>query len=170
MPPPDWASGPTRGSLCASRSSSTIRRGRSCSFLTRWGWTTFSRLSGFGAGSARWRGDRCPYPSPLDRTKRATRKRPDPLMPDRGWLTGEERDASLAVARLLAGFTGRDRAEAVHMVLKELRRRTEPDRVLACELAWEVHAGGYWSQLRADDGSPYENEETYFRDVLGVAS
>src|SRR5262245_11758642 len=91
-------------------------------------------------------------------------------MPDRGWLTGEERDASLAVARFLAGFTGRDRVEAVHMVLKELRRRTEPDQVLACELAWEVHAGGYWSQLRADDGSPYESEETYFRDVLGVAS
>src|SRR5262245_464909 len=91
-------------------------------------------------------------------------------MPDRGWLTGEERDASLAVARFLAGFTGRDRVEAVHMVLKELRRRTEPDRVLACELAWEVHAGGYWSQLRADDGSPYGSEETYFRDVLGVSS
>jgi hypothetical protein len=91
-------------------------------------------------------------------------------MPDRGWLTGEERDASLAVARFLAGFTGRDRVEAVHVVLKELRRRTEPDRVLACELAWEVHAGGYWSQLRADDGSPYESEEDYFRDVLGLAS
>src|SRR5439155_777235 len=45
-----------------------------------------------------------------------------------------------------------------------------PDRVLACELAWEVHARGYWSQLRRSNGSPYETEEAYFREVLGLAS
>jgi hypothetical protein len=46
----------------------------------------------------------------------------------------------------------------------------EPDRVLACELAWEVHTRGYWSQLKAPDGRPYPDEETYFRDVLGLSS
>jgi len=84
------------------------------------------------------------------------------------WLTSEV-DAGLAVVRFLADFTGPDRAEAVHLVLKQLRQRTEPDRVLACELAWEAHTGGYWSQLRDDDQHPYESEEAYFRDALGVA-
>ncbi len=80
------------------------------------------------------------------------------------WLTLEA-DAGVAVARFLADLTGRDRMDAVHLVLKQLRQRTEPDRVLACELAWEAHTGGYWSQLRDDDQHPYESEETYFRDV-----
>jgi hypothetical protein len=86
------------------------------------------------------------------------------------WLTGESADASVAVARFLAEFTGPERGEALHLVLKQLRARTEPDRVLACELAWEVHRDGYWSQLKHDDGSPYDSEESYFRDVLGLAS
>src|SRR4030095_7123984 len=85
------------------------------------------------------------------------------------WLTPEV-DAGLAVARFLADFTGCERAAAVHLVLKQLRQRTEPDRVLACELAWEAHAGGYWSQLRDEHDQPYESEEAYFRDVLGLAS
>jgi hypothetical protein len=85
------------------------------------------------------------------------------------WLTPEV-DAASAVSRFLDDFAGADRAQAVHLVLKQLRRRTEPDRVLACELAWEVHAGGYWSQLRDDRDRPYESEEAYFRDVLGLAS
>jgi len=85
------------------------------------------------------------------------------------WLTSEV-DAASAVSRFIDDFTGSDRAQAVHLVLKQLRRRTEPDRVLACELAWEVHAGGYWSQLRDDHERPYETEEAYFRDVLGLAS
>ena len=85
------------------------------------------------------------------------------------WLTSEI-DAATAVSRFLDDFNGADRAQAVHLVLKQLRRRTEPDRVLACELAWEVHASGYWSQLRDDDDRPYETEEAYFRDVLGLAS
>src|SRR5207253_2254844 len=49
-------------------------------------------------------------------------------------------------------------------------RRMEGHRVVACELAWEVHARGYWSQLRRSNGSPYETEEAYFREVLGLAS
>jgi len=85
------------------------------------------------------------------------------------WLTLDA-DAGVAVARFLADLTGRDRMDAVHLVLKQLRQRTEPDRVLACELAWEAHTGGYWSQLRDDDQHPYESEEAYFRDVLSVAS
>jgi hypothetical protein len=86
------------------------------------------------------------------------------------WLTGDAADAGVAVARFLADFTGPQRGEALHLVLKQLRARTEPDRVLACELAWEVHRNGYWSQLKHDDGVPYESEESYFRDVLGLAS
>jgi hypothetical protein len=86
------------------------------------------------------------------------------------WLTRELADASLAVARFLAEFTGPERPQALHLVLKQLRQRTEPHRVLACELAWEVHASGHWSQLRDDDDRPYESEEDYFRDVLALTS
>ena len=84
-------------------------------------------------------------------------------------LTNEV-DAGVAVARFLANFTGPDRIEAIHLVLTQLRRRVEPDRVLACELAWEIHTGAYWSQLKDAGGRPYESEETYFREVLGLAS
>lgn len=70
----------------------------------------------------------------------------------------------------LAQFPGPARAEAVHLALKALRARVEPDRVLMCELAWEVHTHSYWSQVRRDDGSAYETEEAYFREVLGLAS
>ena len=62
------------------------------------------------------------------------------------------------------------RAEGLHLALQSLRNRVEPDRVLACELAWEVHAQGYWCQVRNADGTRYLTEEAYFRDVLGVAS
>src|SRR5438105_8764767 len=85
------------------------------------------------------------------------------------WLTSET-DAAAAVARFLDDFAGPDRAQALHLVLKQLRRRVEPDRVLACELAWEVHAGSYWSQLRDDANHPYESEEAYFKDALGLVS
>jgi hypothetical protein len=89
---------------------------------------------------------------------------------DRCWLTGERIDPGLAAARFLADFTGPERGEALHVVLKQLRQRTEPDRLLACELGWEIHRGGYWSSLRRDDGTNYDTEETYFREVLGLAS
>jgi hypothetical protein len=75
-----------------------------------------------------------------------------------------------AVARFLTQYPTESRAEALHLALQSLRDRVEPDRVLACELAWEMHAHGYWSQIRRPDGGPYESEETYFRDVLGLAS
>jgi hypothetical protein len=88
---------------------------------------------------------------------------------DACWLTNEV-DAGIAVARFLADFTGQDRIDAVHLVLTQLRHRVEPDRVLACELAWELHAGAYWSQLKDAEGRPYESEEAYFREVLGLAS
>src|SRR5207302_2640675 len=63
-----------------------------------------------------------------------------------------------------------NRAEAIHLALQAVRARVEPDRVLACELAWEVHRHGYWSQVRRPDGTAYDREETYFREVLGLAS
>jgi hypothetical protein len=75
-----------------------------------------------------------------------------------------------AVARFIAQYPTGSRAEALHLALQSLRARVEPDRVLACELAWEMHAHGYWSQIRRSDGGAYETEEAYFRDVLGLAS
>ena len=79
-------------------------------------------------------------------------------------------DSEQAVTRFLAQFSTTNRAEAIHLALQALRARVEPDRVLACELAWEVHRHGYWSQVRRPDGTAYDCEETYFRDVLGLAS
>ncbi len=58
------------------------------------------------------------------------------------------------VARFLTQYPTGNRAEALHLALQSLRARVEPDRVLACELAWEMHAHGYWSQIRRLDGSP----------------
>ncbi len=75
-----------------------------------------------------------------------------------------------AVARFLTQYPIDSRAEALHLALQSLRARVEPDRVLACELAWEMHVQGYWSQIHRPDGGAYETEETYFRDVLGLAS
>jgi hypothetical protein len=79
-------------------------------------------------------------------------------------------DSEQAVARFVAQFSTTTRAEAIHIALQALRARVEPDRLLACELAWEVHCHGYWSQVRRPDGTAYDCEETYFRDVLGLAS
>ncbi len=75
-----------------------------------------------------------------------------------------------AVARFVAQYPSGHRAEALHLALQSLRDRVEPDRVLACELAWEMHAHGYWSQIRRSDGGAYESEEMYFREVLSLAS
>jgi len=55
----------------------------------------------------------------------------------------DERGSEQAVARFLAQFATTTRAEAIHLALQALRARVEPDRVLACELAWEVHRHGY---------------------------
>jgi hypothetical protein len=79
-------------------------------------------------------------------------------------------DSEQGVARFLAQFSTTNRAQAIHLALQALHARVEPDRVLACELAWEVHCRGYWSQVRRRDGTAYDCEETYFRDVLGLAS
>lgn len=82
----------------------------------------------------------------------------------------DDRGSAQAVARFVAQFSAMSRAEAIHLALQALRARVEPDRVLACELAWEVHRHGYWSQVRRPDGTAYNCEETYFREVLGLAS
>jgi len=79
-------------------------------------------------------------------------------------------DSEPAVARFVAQFSTTNRAEAIHLALQALHARVEPDRVLACELAWEVHCRGYWSQVRRPAGTAYDCEETYFREILGLAS
>jgi hypothetical protein len=79
-------------------------------------------------------------------------------------------ESEQAVARFLAQFPTTTRAAAIHLALQALRARVEPDRVLACELAWEVHQRGYWSQVRRADGTAYDCEEAYFREVLGLGS
>jgi hypothetical protein len=71
---------------------------------------------------------------------------------------------------VLTQYPTGSRAEALHLALQSLRDRVEPDRVLACELAWEMHTHAYWSQIRRSDGGAYETEEAYFREVLGLAS
>ena len=78
--------------------------------------------------------------------------------------------AQFGVTRFLAQFPTTNRAEALHLALQALSARVEPDRVLGCELAWEVHTHSYWSQVRRSNGTPYESEEAYFREVLRVTS
>src|SRR5262249_53808625 len=79
-------------------------------------------------------------------------------------------DSEQAVARFLGQFATTSRAEAIHLALQALRARVEPDRVLACELAWEVHCHGYWSQVRRPDDTAYDSEETYFSEVLALTT
>jgi len=80
------------------------------------------------------------------------------------------REPDTAVARFLAQFGSSSRAGALHLALQTLATRVEPDRVLSCELAWEVHMHGYWSHVRRSNGAAYENEEAYFREVLRLTS
>ncbi len=91
-------------------------------------------------------------------------------MSGRSNLISADLEPALAVSRFLAQFPTPSRAEAVHLSLKALRARIEPDRVLMCELSWEVHTQGHWRIVRRDNDSAYESEETYFREVLGLAS
>jgi hypothetical protein len=74
------------------------------------------------------------------------------------------------IAHFLAQFPSTSRADALHLALQALSARAEPDRVLGCELAWEVHIHSYWSQVRRSNGTAYESEEAYFREVLRVTS
>jgi hypothetical protein len=100
------------------------------------------------------------------------RRRPSPTLPStvaEPLLRGK-RYLRAGVARFLAQFPAPERAQALHLALRALRARVEPDQVLMCELAWEVHRHGYRSQLCRDDGSPYDCEKTYFREVLGLSS
>jgi hypothetical protein len=60
-----------------------------------------------------------------------------------GELTGS---VELGVARFLGQFPSTSRAEALHLALQALSARMEPDKVLGCELAWQVHLHSYWSQ------------------------
>src|SRR5262249_9070948 len=78
--------------------------------------------------------------------------------------------SEFGVARFLTQFPSTSRAEALHLALQALSARVEPDRVLGCELAWEVHIHSYWSQVRRSNGMAYDSEEAYFREVLRVTS
>src|SRR2546430_16592529 len=79
-------------------------------------------------------------------------------------VTGSETHDD-AVARFLAQFSTTCRAEALLLALQALRASVEPDRVLACKLAWEVTARGYWSQLGLQTGCPTDTEEAFFLEV-----
>src|SRR5262244_1235613 len=81
-----------------------------------------------------------------------------------------QRPTEFCVAHFLGQFPSTGRAEALHLALQVLSARIEPDKVLGCELAWEVHVHGYWSQVRRSNGTAYESEETYFREVLRLTS
>src|SRR5262249_13496644 len=81
-----------------------------------------------------------------------------------------QRPTEFCVAHFLGQFSSTGRAEALHLALQALSARIEPAKVLGCELAWEVHIHGYWSQVRRSNGTAYESEETYFREVLRLTS
>ena len=130
-----------------------------------------------GAGSGEWPASpkvtgRRPVPETI-RPKRSVRHDPPvgSTSPRRtGTPMAHTPDPNEAIQRFLGQWSPLTRAEALHLALQSLRDRVEPDRVLACELAWEVHAKGYWSQVRNADGTTYPTEEDYFRHVLGLAS
>jgi hypothetical protein len=94
------------------------------------------------------------------------------LTPMKGATGPDElhRPVEFGVARFLAQFPSTSRAEALHLALQALSARMEPDKVLGCELAWEVHIHSYWSQVRRGNGTAYESEEAYFREVLRLTS
>jgi hypothetical protein len=94
------------------------------------------------------------------------------LTPMRGATGPDElhRPVEFGVARFLAQFPSTSRAEALHLALQALSARMEPDKVLGCELAWEVHIHSYWSQVRRSNGTAYGSEEAYFREVLRLTS
>ncbi len=128
-----------------------------------------------GAGSGGWPAspkatDRQAVPGSMRQRRPAQflggRDSPDPL----AYCMAPTSDPNEAIQRFLGQWSPLTRAEALHLALQSLRDRVEPDRVLACELAWEVHAKGYWSQVRNADGTTYPTEEEYFRHVLGLAS
>ena len=73
-----------------------------------------------------------------------------------------------AVERFLAQFPAADRAEAVTIALMDLRTRTTKMLIVCCQLAYEAHEQGYWSKVRRADGTPFETEEDYFREILDL--
>lgn len=76
---------------------------------------------------------------------------------------------SAALEVLLSQYQG-ERAIGCHLALLQLRRRVEHDLVSVCILCSEIHQGNYWSKVRRADNRPYESEDAYFVEVLGVAS
>src|SRR5712692_8918077 len=147
-----------------------IPRGKSCRSPPRSPSTTSSRPCSFGGGSVGWtatastkrRRDRLRAADIPTATRPRRRPRGGTDTHDHavlGPMIGSVSHGD-AVARFLAQFSTTSRAEALHWALQALRARVEPDRVLACELAWEVHQRGYWSQVRRSNGGPYESEET----------
>src|SRR5258705_3610498 len=140
-------------------------------------WRTFARPCASGAGSGGWwasrkvTGRRAVPGSmrprrPMRHPLLGGRDSPDPLASH----MAPTPDPNEAIRRFLGQWSPLTRAEALHLALQSLRDRVEPDRVLACELAWEGHAKGYWSQVRNADGTTYPTEEDYFRHGLGLAS
>ena len=76
---------------------------------------------------------------------------------------------SAALEVLLGQYQG-ERAIGCHLALLQLRRRVESDLVQVCLLASEIHDCGHWSKVRRADNRPYESEDVYFTEVLGVRS
>src|SRR6266478_2051968 len=138
---------------------------------------TFVRRCASGAGSGGWPASlKATGRWAVPETIRPKRSAPHGIPPDQlrpsalAPHMAHAPDPNEAIQRFLGQWSPLTRAEALHLALQSLRDRVEPDRVLACELAWEVHAKGYWSQVRNADGTTYPTEEDYFRHVLGLAS
>src|SRR6266852_396760 len=168
-----------KGCSCGCRSTRTTPPGRRCRCRRRSRWRTFALRCASGAGSGGW-----------PASPKATRRRLEP--------PGSIRQRRPVRHGLLGGRGSLGRAGTPHgaharperghpalpgpMVAADPRGGPapgppEPARPRGTgsgaglrARAWEVHAKGYWNQVRNADGTTYPTEETYFRHVLGLAS
>src|SRR6266852_2959046 len=168
-----------KGCSCGCRSTRTTPPGRRCRCRRRSRWRTFALRCASGAGSGGW-----------PASPKATRRRLEP--------PGSIRQRRPVRHGLLGGRGSLGRAGTPHgaharperghpalpgpMVAADPRGGPapgppEPARPRGTgsgaglrARAWEVHAKGYWNQVRNGDGTTYPTEEAYFRHVLGLAS
>lgn len=76
---------------------------------------------------------------------------------------------SAALEVLLGQYEG-ERAIGCHLMLMQLRRNIEQNLIQVCLLAVEIHEHNHWSKVRRADNRPYESEDAYFTEVMGVSS
>ncbi len=73
------------------------------------------------------------------------------------------------VEAFLAQF-GPDRAEALHLALRDVAARARQHLALLAELAWLAHEEQIWSKVRGPDGKPFASPEQFFEQTLGLGA